>query len=46
MLLVILMVEIGKTFYKQELQKINVKDIKVIQKKVIDCIKNGKLMIY
>ena len=38
--------EIGKTFYKQELQKINVKDIKVIQKKVIDCIKNGKLLIY
>ena len=38
--------EIGKTFYKQELLKINVKDIKVIQKKVIDCIKNGKLMIY
>ena len=38
--------EIGKTFYKQELLKINVKDIKVIQKKVIDCIKNGRLMIY
>lgn len=38
--------EIGKTFYKQELLKINIKDIKVIQKKVIDCIKNGKLMIY
>ena len=34
--------EIDKTFYEQELQKINVKDIKVIQKKVMDC----KLMIY